>query len=235
MTSENHFMCAKICVVIPAYNNEETINTVVSTARMYLETVVVIDDGSTDSTSLLAEQAGARIIRVETNTGKGNALRLGFHDALIRGCDAVITLDADLQHDPGDIPKFIDHYKTHHANIIVGNRMTHRDDIPSIRRVPNMVGMYLFTLLIGQDIKDSQCGFRLYDRTIMEQIPIVRDGFDAEADILLRAGKRGYTIEYVPIKAVYFEDNRYRSSYRPVKDTFHISITFLKNLFWKER
>ena len=113
--------------------------------------------------------------------------------------------------------------------------MIHKNDIPSIRRVPNMVGMYLFSLLTGQGIKDSQCGFRLYDRTIMEQIPVVRDGFDAEADIVLRAGNRGYTIEYVPIKAVYFEKSHHRSSYRPVKDTFHISITFLKNLFWKER
>ena len=225
----------KICVLIPAYNNEETIEAVVASSRAHVEAVVVVDDGSTDATSRKAECAGARVIRVATNAGKGNALRMGFRDVLTHGYDAVITLDADLQHDPADIPKFIARYRTHTAHIIVGNRMINRGDIPAVRRIPNMVGMYLFTLLIGQAIKDSQCGFRLYDRAIMEQIPVVRDGFDAEADILLRAGKRGYTIQYVPIRAVYFENSRHRSSYRPVKDTFHISITFLKNLFWKER
>jgi glycosyltransferase involved in cell wall biosynthesis len=228
-------MPVKICAVIPAYNNEDTIETVVATTRAYLEPVVVIDDGSTDGTSRAAERAGARVVRVSRNTGKGNALRLGFHDALSRGYDAVITLDADLQHDPGDIPKFTAYYHNHGANIIVGNRMVDKDSIPAVRRIPNMVGMYLFSLLIGQPIEDSQSGFRLYDRTIMETIPVVRDGFDAEADILLRAGKRGYAIAHVPIRTVYFEKGRHRSSYRPVKDTFHISITFLKNLFWKER
>jgi glycosyltransferase involved in cell wall biosynthesis len=225
----------EICGVIPTYNNETTIERVIGEARRYLETIVVIDDGSTDGTAGRAERKGARVIRLPHNRGKGNALRVSFRYALLHEYDAVITLDADLQHDPHDIPKFIEHYEKQGSPIIVGNRMEYKEDIPRVRYVPNRVGMYLFSKMIGQAVMDSQCGFRLYDRKVMNTIPVVRDGFDAEADILLRAGKRGYKIDFVPIKAIYFENRHHPSYYRPVKDTFHISIVFLKNLFRKDR
>jgi glycosyltransferase involved in cell wall biosynthesis len=225
----------KTCAVIPAFNNNTTISTVVAKTRREIDHVVVVDDSSTDETVRLAEDAGAHVIRVSKNRGKGNALRIGFHYALERDFDAIITLDADLQHDPSEIPKFITHHAIYRSKIVIGNRLQGKEKIPQIRYANNIIGTYAFSWLIGQPVDDSQCGFRLYDREVLENIKILNDGFEAEADILLRAGKRGYTIGFVPIKTIYFSNHSHRSYYRPVKDTFRISIIFLMNLFWKNR
>jgi glycosyltransferase involved in cell wall biosynthesis len=225
----------KICAVIPAFNHESTIYKVVTETRHQLDHVMVIDDGSTDHTARLAEDAGAHIIRVPKNRGKGNALRIGFRYALVNDFDAIVTLDADLQHDPSEIPKLIRYYVTHQSNLVIGNRLANKEEIPRIRYAPNRIGTYTFSWLIGQRVEDSQCGFRLYDRKVMANIYILNDGFEAEADILLRAGKRGYKIGFVPVKTIYFPDRRQGSYYRPIKDTFRISIIFLRNLFWKNR
>jgi len=225
----------KTCAVIPAFNNETTISTVVEKTRREIDHVVVVDDSSTDETARLAEDAGAHIIRVSKNRGKGNALRIGFLYALKKDFDVIITLDADLQHDPSEIQKFITHHEIHRSKIVIGNRLQGREKIPQIRYANNIIGAYTFSWLIGQPIDDSQCGFRLYDREVLANIKILNDGFEAEADILLRAGKREYKIGFVPIKAIYFSNHRHRSYYRPIKDTFRISIIFLMNLFWKNR
>ncbi|MBN1847750.1 MAG: glycosyltransferase family 2 protein [Deltaproteobacteria bacterium] len=225
----------KIYVVIPAFNNESTVSTVVEKAKRYISHVIVVDDGSTDQTAIIAKNAGAEVISISSNKGKGNTLRVAFQYALNNNLDAIITLDADLQHDPNEIPRFVDYYIRHQAKIVIGNRMQAKDAIPRIRYGPNKVGVTLFSWLIGQPIEDSQCGFRLYDRQVIKSIRILNMGFEAEADILLRAGKRGYRIGFVPIQAIYFSDSRHVSYYRPIKDTFRISIIFLMNLFWKDR
>jgi glycosyltransferase involved in cell wall biosynthesis len=225
----------KIYAVIPAFNNERTIIDLIERVRNSINHVLVIDDGSTDKTASLAENSGAHVIRVPKNRGKGNALRIAFNFALVHDLDAIITLDADLQHDPSEISKFIEQNKKDGSNIIIGNRLHGENPIPPIRYGPNRVGTILFSWLTGQTIKDSQCGFRLYDRKMMQNIRILNDGFEAEADILLRAGRRGYKIGFVPIQAIYFSDGRHTSYYRPIRDTFRISIIFLMNLFWKNR
>jgi glycosyltransferase involved in cell wall biosynthesis len=225
----------KVCAVIAAFNNEATIAKVVEGARAHLEQVVVIDDGSTDNTPYAAADAGARVIRLSKNRGKGNALRVAFRFAHENALDGIVTLDADLQHDPCDIPKFLELHRKRGAKIVVGNRMWDKENIPPLRYAPNKIGTVTFSWLIGRPVEDSQCGFRFYARDIIDHIPIVNDGFEAEADILLRAGKRRYRIDFVPIKAFYFSDHQHRSYYRNVRDTFRISIIFLMNLFWKNR
>ena len=225
----------KICAVIPAFNNETTVFEVVEKARHEIDHVVVVDDGSTDETARFAQDAGAHVIRVSKNRGKGNSLRISFRYALANDFDAIITLDSDLQHDPSEIPKFIKHHTINSSKIVIGARLHGRGKMPRVRYANNIIGTYTFSWLIGQPVEDSQCGFRLYDREVMENICIFNDGFEAEADILLRAGKRGYRIGFVPIKTIYFPDHQHRSYYRPIKDTFRISIIFLMNLFWKDR
>jgi len=225
----------RICAVIPAFNNETTISKVVEKTQREIDHVVVVDDGSTDNTARFAQDAGAHVIRVSKNRGKGNALRISFRYALANNFDAIITLDSDLQHDPSEIPKFIRHHAINRSRIVIGARLRGRGKMPRVRYANNIIGTYTFSWLIGQSVEDSQCGFRLYDREVMENIQILNDGFEAEADILLRAGKRGYRIGFVPIKTIYFPNRQHRSYYRPVKDTFRISIIFLMNLFWKNR
>jgi glycosyltransferase involved in cell wall biosynthesis len=225
----------KICAVIAAFNNEKTISKVVEQTRREIDHVLVVDDGSTDETARFARDARAHVIRVSKNRGKGNALRISFRYALANNFDAIITLDSDLQHDPSEIPKFIKHHETSGSKIVIGARLHGREKMPRARYANNIVGTHTFSWLIGQSIEDSQCGFRLYDREVMQNIRILNDGFEAEADILLRAGKRGYKIGFVPIKTIYFSKHEHQSHYRPVKDTFRISIIFLMNLFWKDR
>jgi glycosyltransferase involved in cell wall biosynthesis len=225
----------KICAVIAAFNNENTISQVVEETLCEIDHILVVDDGSIDETARVAQDAGAHVIRVSKNKGKGNALRISFNYALANNFDAIITLDSDLQHDPSEIPKFIQHYETRGSKIVIGARLHDRAKIPRARYANNIIGTYTFSWLIGQPIEDSQCGFRLYDREVMQNILILDDGFEAEADILLRAGKRGYKIGFVPIKTIYFSNQQHQSYYRPVKDTFRISIIFLMNLFWKNR
>lgn len=227
----------EICAAIPAFNNQRTIGEVIVSSSHEVSHVVVVDDGSTDQTALIAKERGADVISVPKNRGKGNALRLAFRYALDKGFDAIITLDADLQHDPAEIPKFLERYREKKSKIIIGNRLLSRGHIPRIRYGPNKIGAYTFSWLIGQPVPDSQCGFRLYDRDVIKNIHILNDGFEAEADILLRAGKRGYSIDFVQIRTIYFSkrENGTVSYYRPVKDTFRISIIFLMNLFWRKR
>ncbi|MBW2200847.1 MAG: glycosyltransferase family 2 protein [Deltaproteobacteria bacterium] len=225
----------KICGVIPAYNSASTIARVVEQTQRHIDHVIVIDDGSTDKTAQRAEDAGAHVLKVLNNKGKGNALRIGFRYALANNFNAIITLDADLQHDPSEIPKFIQHYQVNKSIMVIGNRLCRRENIPRIRYVPNKIGTYCFSWLIDQPVKDSQCGFRLYDRKVMKNIFILNNGFEAESDVLLRAGKRGYKISFIPIKPIYFSDIGQRSFYRPIYDTFRICIIFLRNLFWKNR
>jgi glycosyltransferase involved in cell wall biosynthesis len=224
-----------ILAVIPAYNSEQTIARVIEGTRPQVSGVLVIDDGSTDRTAGAAREAGALVIRIGRNRGKGLALRTGFAAALELGADAVVTLDADLQHEPMEIPKLIQGYIGTGAKMVIGDRLKEKDRIPRMRYAPNRIGTYTFSWLIGQPVQDSQCGFRLYDREVMETIPIWNRGFEAEADLLLRAGKRGYKIVFVPVKAIYFSGRPHRSHYRNVRDTFRISIIFLMNLFWKNR
>lgn len=227
-------MGIKACAIIPAFNDESSIGRVVYKTAQHVDRVLVVDDGSIDNTASQAADSGAYVIKIPTNRGKGYALKVGFRYAIIRGFDIVITLDADLQHDPSEIPKFIQHYLSYGSEIVVGNRMSNCQRIPRIRCCPNKIGNYTFSWLIGQPIEDSQCGFRLYHRAVLENIETFKDGFDAEADMLLKAGKIGYTIVFIPIKAIYFRNSQRPSHYRSVRDTFRISIVFLRNLFCRQ-
>ena len=224
-----------ILAAVPAYNSEATVGKVVEGARVHVEPVLVIDDGSVDDTARVAREAGALVIRLMRNRGKGHALRVAFRVALEMEADALITLDADLQHDPLEIPRFIEKYRSTGAKIVSGRRLEDKKEIPPLRYAMNRIGTTAFSWLLGRQVEDSQCGFRLYDREVIEKIRLFNDGFEAEADLLLRAGKRGWRIDFVPIKAIYFSGQGRGSHYRHVRDTFRICIIFLMNLFWKNR
>jgi glycosyltransferase involved in cell wall biosynthesis len=225
----------RICAIIPAYNNDRTISDVVREALRHVDRVFVVDDGSTDRTGSVAGEWGAAVIGLPENRGKGNALRVAFGHVVKSGFDAAVTLDADLQHDPAEIPKFIENYRVTGAKIVIGNRMAEKEKIPRVRFGSNRVAAVTFTWLIGQAVPDSQCGFRLYDREVLERFPILNEGFEAEADLLLRVGRRGGRISSIPIRTIYFPEQVGRSYFRPVHDTFRICIIFLMNLFWKNR
>jgi len=148
-----------VCTIIPAYNAERTVGGVVRGALSFLPTVIVADDGSTDATAQVAEAAGAQVIRVPGNRGKGHCLRLLFAEARTRGFDAVITLDSDGQHDPADIPRFLDAHRNDPGSVIVGSRMDDEDAIPVHRRNSMLVARFYVCLAANRYIDDTQCGY----------------------------------------------------------------------------
>jgi glycosyltransferase involved in cell wall biosynthesis len=222
-----------IAALIPAHNARETIGAVVSGTKRHVGYVLVVDDGSDDGTGNEAARAGAVVIRHLNNRGKGEALVTGFRFLAARGFDAVLTLDADGQHDPDDIPGLISRFEGGQAGIVIGTRMADRAKIPRYRLIPNLVGNFFLSRASGQPIQDSQCGMRIYAARVLEMITVTSSRFDAEAELLIKAGRLGFTFAFVPISTIYREGGR--SHFIPVKDTYLISLVYLKSLFWKRR
>lgn len=223
----------RFCGLIPAYNLSRTIPQVVRLTRRHLPTVLVVDDGSQDETAHLARESGATVLRIPKNQGKGWALRCGFKHLLKEPWEGIITLDGDLQHDPAEIPKLIEEYDKTKPNIVIGSRMAEAEKIPVIRYWTNRVGVFFISWAAGQPLADTQSGFRLYRREVLESIPLWTSRYDTESEILIKAGMRGMKITCVPIKTIYYEDELHHSSFRPFPDTFLICMVFLKSLFWR--
>jgi glycosyltransferase involved in cell wall biosynthesis len=191
----------KFMAVIPAYNEAGHISQVVSLARSYLP-VLVVDDGSVDETALLAEAAGAEVLRQVPNQGKGAALRAGFRRALELGCEAVVTLDGDGQHDPTEIHKFLKAFSTAPADLIIGKRDFKK--MPFIRRLANTCGAWLFSWAVGQSIPDNQSGYRILSRSFMEHLlTSTEQGFEFEVEMLVTCLKGHFDLTWVPIRTIY--------------------------------
>jgi glycosyltransferase involved in cell wall biosynthesis len=191
----------KMIAVIPAYNEAEHISQVVSTARRFLP-VLVVDDGSVDETARLAEAAGAEVLRQAPNQGKGSALRAGFQRALELGCEAVITLDGDGQHDPMEIRKFLQAYAAAPADLIIGQRDFNK--MPFVRRLANTSGRWLFSWAMGQPIPDNQSGYRMLGSRFMEcLLDNTEQGFEFEVEMLAICLRNHYYLRWIPIRTIY--------------------------------
>jgi len=187
--------------LIPAYQEGPRIGAVVAEARRYLP-VVVVDDGSTDDTAAQAEAAGATVIRQVPNQGKGAALREGFRYALEAGVEAVVTLDADGQHDPSEIPRFLARASAANPELIVGQRNFR--EMPPVRRLSNTIGAMILSVAVGRSIPDNQSGYRLVGRRLMSALLESRqDGFAFEVEMIARAIAMDLPIAWVPIRTIY--------------------------------
>lgn len=225
---------SRYCALIPAYNLERTIARAVHRTRAYLSHVLVVDDGSRDNTARLAEESGADVLRIPINRGKGWALRAGFRRLLEEEGNGVITLDGDLQHDPDDIPRLIEAFETSGADIVIGSRMGKSEGMPRVRYYTNRVGVFCISWAAGQPLEDTQSGFRIYSRRVMESIPLRTTRYDTETEITIKAGLKGMRIVSVPVKTIYHSGGENFSHYRWFWDTFYISMVFLKSLFWRK-
>jgi glycosyltransferase involved in cell wall biosynthesis len=190
-----------ILALIPAYEEGPRIARVVAAAAAHLP-VLVVDDGSTDGTAAQAEAAGAAVVRQHPNQGKGQALRLGFRRAIESDARAVVTLDADGQHDPAEIPAFLAAFERSAADLVVGRRDFRR--MPPLRRLSNELGGRAMSWAVGRRIPDNQSGYRLVSRRLMERLLDSREsGFEFEVEMLTTAIRAGYAIEWVPIRTIY--------------------------------
>lgn len=217
---------ADVAVVIPALNEAATIVEVATGARAVCDTVIVVDDGSSDGSAALIGELPVTVIRHDATRGKAAALMAGFKAALARGAAAVVTLDGDLQHKPGDIPRFVARAAASPETMIVGRRIARNGRRPRLRILANKCADYWISRAGRTAIVDTQCGFRLYPRTIIETVSARHDrrhGFVFESEFLINALRAGYGVEFVEIDAIY-APNPYRSShYKPVLDTARIA------------
>ncbi len=191
-----------IVALIPGYNEGPRIAEVVRGAAARLP-VVVVDDGSSDDTAAQARAAGASVIAQRPNQGKGAALRAGFRRALADGADAVLTLDADGQHDPAEIPAFLSAWAVApRPDLVIGRRNFRA--MPPIRRLSNVLGGRAFSWAVGRPIPDNQSGYRLVSRRIMEAtLASTEGGFEFEVEMITTCIRSGGEIAWVPIRTIY--------------------------------
>jgi glycosyltransferase involved in cell wall biosynthesis len=191
----------EVVAIVPAHDEAPRIAAVVEGARRFVP-VVVVDDGSADRTTEVAEAAGATAIRQLPNKGKGAALRMGFRWALDHGYPAVVTLDADGQHDPAEIPRFLAAWEDGSPDLVIGRRNFRT--MPPIRRLANLLGTVTFSWAVGQPIPDNQSGFRLLSKRLMEAtLSSTEAGFEFEVEMIVTAIRRGWPIAWVPIRTIY--------------------------------
>jgi glycosyltransferase involved in cell wall biosynthesis len=209
-------MAARVVAVIPAHDEAPRIADVVRQAAVALP-VLVVDDGSADGTAAVAEAHGATLLRQHPNQGKGAALRAGFRHALEQGFEAAVTLDADGQHDPSEIPAFLAALEAEPGvELIVGRRDFRA--MPPGRRAANVLGRRAFSWAVGQHVPDNQSGFRLVGRRLMAEMLRSREnGFEFEVEMITVALRRGWPIRWVPIRTIYGG----RSHIRPVHHLRH--------------
>ena len=223
----------KLLAVIPALNAEGTIGDVVRNTREQVEDVIVIDDGCSDRTADVARAEGATILRHDVNKGKGASLKSGFAYAREHGYDAVITLDADGQHLPSEIPKIIKAWEETGADLVIGGRAHLFDHMLPRRRMANRFSAWAIAKAAGTRVTDSQRGFRLYTARLMREIKLRSDGFDMESEVIIRAGVRKMRIVVTPVD-LGFIDGLSTSHYRPLGDTLRIAWTGIRARFlWR--
>jgi len=222
----------KFALLIPAHNVETRIGEVLKGAGKWMADILVVDDGSTDKTADIARRQGARVLSEGVNRGKGHALKWGFDFLLKEGPEAILTMDGDGQHDPACLPLFLEAYRRGAGEVIIGSRMGSREKIPRLRYYPNLVGTYCLSWATGQYVPDSQSGFRLYQARGLKGLSLTANGFALETELLIKLAKQGARIASLPIPAIYSQNGQ-ASHYRPVADTYQISIMVLRSIFWK--
>lgn len=221
----------RLAAVIPAFNEVRTVRDVAARTLKHVSVVVVVDDGSTDGTGTALAGLPVTLIRNARNHGKANSLARGAEQAFTQGAEAILTLDADGQHRPEDIPRLVAAHERDRSALVIGSRLHDRGHIPRDRYLANRFANFWIAWAAGQPIADSQSGFRIYPAGLLRTLApkAERDpGFVFESEVLIEAGRRGVRITDVPVSAVYPERAR-RSYFRPVLDFARIA----RMIAWK--
>lgn len=217
----------KTCVITPTYNEAKNIGEVVRQIRIQNLEVIVVDDGSEDNTSKIAKDNGALVLRNQNNEGKGASLIKGFNYALKNNFDAVITMDGDGQHEASDIPYFIRLAAYSNSGIFMGNRMSKPKSMPWIRILTNKFMSWMISKIARQHIPDTQCGFRLIKREVLEKLDLKTRKYETESEILIKSSRLGFKIESVPIKAIYARE---KSQINPFVDSLRFIRFIIKEM-----
>lgn len=213
----------KCCVIIPTYNNHKTLKRVLDGVLQYTANIIVVNDGSTDTTPvLLQDYQQVTQIHLPKNKGKGNALRTGFTVARNAGYDYAITIDSDGQHFPDDIPVFIDELEKEGDALLIGSRNMAQEGVPKKSSFGNKFSNFWFWFETGIKLEDTQSGYRLYP---LNRIPkrYYTPKFEFEIEVIVRAAWRGLPVKNIPVKVLYDMNERV-SHFRPFSDFTRISV-----------
>ena len=207
-----------VCAVIAAYNEGRSVADVIRGTALHVSEVVVVDDGSIDETAERAREAGALILSHARNLGKGCAVRTGLEYALKRPYSHVLFLDADLQHDPAEIPKLTAMATTGKGDFVLGERELKKEAMPLARFYSNVIGSRILSRFIGTTVADSQSGFRLIRSDLLREIRFTATGYEIETEMLIKLVGAGATLERVPVQRLRYDGAE--SKIRPFRDTF---------------
>jgi|BarGraIncu00421A_1022006.scaffolds.fasta_scaffold01218_3 glycosyltransferase involved in cell wall biosynthesis len=218
------------CIIaIPAFNEEVTIGSVVVRARKYADSIIVVDDGSTDCTADVAESVGAEVIRLLTNQGYGSAIRKCFEIAQQRDADVLVTLDGDGQHNPDDIPRLLNVMQKTGVDIVIGSRFIGHAAGQKIPRY-RIFGMKLLdrATMLGTGLKltDSQSGFRTYSRNAIKSLAMLQNGMGVGSEILISAANNNLKIEETGILVKY--DGTHTPSKDPIRHGLDVITSILR-------
>jgi glycosyltransferase involved in cell wall biosynthesis len=204
--------------LVPAYQAARTIGEVASGLRRCVPRVLVVDDGSTDGTGEAAAAAGADVLRLPENGGKGTAIRAGLGHLLASDATHVAFVDGDGQHDPRDLPALLDAARAG-DDFVIGSRMEDPEAIPAYRYRTNEIGSKVLSRMTGLAIEDGQSGYRVLSAPLLRKLDLNARGYIIETEILLKAAHHVTRVRHVPVSVIYGT----RSHYRPFRDTWVIS------------
>lgn len=215
----------KVCVLVPTYNNERSLGKVLQSLLAYTDQIIVVNDGSTDSTGTILQQfPKINLVSYTQNKGKGYALRTGFRHAVKSGYEYAITIDSDGQHFADDLGKFLKKLEDHPAAIIIGARNMDQASVPGKSSFGNKFSNFWFWVETGLRMSDTQSGYRLYPVKLLEDFSFVTRKFEFEIEVLVTSAWRGIEITEVPVRVFYEEKESRVSHFRHFKDFSRISL-----------
>lgn len=218
-------MNADVAALIPAYNEAGLIGPVIEAIRRHVGTVLVVDDGSFDGTAEVARLAGAQVVSHDGRRGKGVAIRTGLARLAGQGHRYILMLDADGQHDPEDAPRLIEAAATHGYDLVIGYRVLDPALSGAVRYYTNIVGCNTLSRWIGEELLDSQSGFRLVRASLLEGLELDARGFEIETEMLLKLCRRGARMGHARVRSI---PPVRKSRLRPVRDVTRICLSALK-------
>ena len=224
-TYSERLKALKAIVIVPTYNNNGTIASVINDLKGYASDIMIVNDGSTDNTlEILNSIEGIQIQSYPINKGKGYALKYGLGKAYEQGFRYAITIDADGQHFADDLPVFIKRIEEAPDSLLIGARNLNADNMPGKNTFANRFSNFWYKVETGQTLADTQSGYRLYPLDKIQNIYFVTTRYEFEVEIIVRAAWRGVNVENVPIKVYYPPVEERVSHFRPFKDFFRISL-----------
>ena len=215
-----------VCVIIPTYNNDRFLESVISSVIQHASAVIVVNDGSTDNTENILNQWKhlVKIVSYRQNRGKGYAINQGFEKAREMNFKYAVTLDSDGQHKAEDFHLFIEAITHNPEAMIIGNRGFTHENMPKKNSFANKFSNFWFAVQTGISLPDTQTGFRLYPLCRMKSMKAVSSRYEAELELLVRMAWRNIQIISIPIHVEYLSDEQRISHFRPGKDFFRISV-----------